>query len=98
LFGKALGLEWREFDSANEKRERYRSIAARLQSDWAFQIASKVEADGKSLKIYAAVSGMGYDRLGKILWGEVVVQLEDLGAAHSILGVELGVSRIKMHQ
>lgn len=89
-FGRARVISWLdENDDENKKRsgdERDRFAAARLQSQFAFLIRSRVRRKYKTLKAYADACGVPYDRLSKVMRGEVIMRFEDVVQAERILG------------
>jgi hypothetical protein len=55
---------------------------------------SQVKGRGLSrTKVYAQMAGIGYDRLVKMLRGEVIMRLEDVAAADRLLGGISGFTR-----
>lgn len=90
LFGKRFELTWREV----EERENARLAAAQLQNRYAVFIRHQVRAKSKSLKIYAITAGVSYDRLMKMLRGDVIMRLEDLGMAHYLLKLDIGLDQL----
>jgi transcriptional regulator with XRE-family HTH domain len=60
--------------------------AARLQHLYALRIRQALKSKNRSLKQFAADSGVGYDRMTKMLRGQALMRLEDIAAADHLLG------------
>lgn len=100
LFGKRFELTWREV----EGRENARLAAAQLQNRYAVFIRHQVRTKSKpqdpkslkpkSLEIYAIAADISYDRLMKMLRGDVIMRLEDLGMARYVLGLDIGLDQL----
>lgn len=80
----------------------WRLQAAQMQHYYAMRIRAAI-ADGTQVKgrglsrtkVYAQMAGIGYDRLVKMLRGEVIMRLEDVAAADRLLGGISGFTRIE---
>ncbi|WP_168626986.1 hypothetical protein [Cryobacterium sp. BB307] len=81
-FGKALHVRWRPLTGA----EASRIAAARMQHLWAVRIRERARAERIPLKMYAERVGTSYDRLLKLLRGDLIMRLEDVGMAELVLG------------
>jgi hypothetical protein len=100
LFGKRFELTWCEV----EARENARLAAAQLQNRYAVLIRHLVRTKYKPLdhkppkpnplKIYAIAAGISYDRLMKMLRGDVIMRVEDLGMAHYLLKLDIGLDQL----
>lgn len=82
-FGKNLPIEWLVGTS---DLERSRIEAARLQHRLALKINARLHASGHSIRSYAELAGIGYDRMAKVLRGEALMRLEDVSDAQRLLG------------
>ena len=60
--------------------------AAQYQHAYALRIRSRMESQKVSAKAYADQTNTQYDRLVKILRGQVLMRLEDLAAADRVFG------------
>ena len=76
-FGRASTVDWNVPESGEETR----TEAARLQHHYAVRIRREARNRYGSVSRYAETIGQTADRLGKILRGEAVMQLEDIAAA-----------------
>ena len=90
LFGKRFELTWR----AVEERENARLAAAQLQNRYAVFIRHQVRTQKKTLEVYAITADISYDRLMKMLRGDVIMRLEDLGMAHYLLKLDIGLDQL----
>lgn len=82
-FGRAEALRWKSSDSIVESN---RIQAARVQHFYALRIRKRIADQLMTPKQYALKAGISYDRLMKILRGEMIMRLEDIAAADLILG------------
>lgn len=82
-FGKVLALNW--IDSHSDL-EASRIAAAQLQHALAVRIMRQLKEKGLSIRDYAALAHIGYDRMAKVLRGEAVMRLEDVADAQRLLG------------
>lgn len=62
--------------------------AAKIQHFFAWRIRSELKRLGRPAKSYAIFAHTSYDRLMKMLRGEVIMRLEDLGRAELYFGLE----------
>jgi len=100
LFGKRFELTWREV----EGRENARLAAAQLQNRYAVLIRHQVRIRSKPrnpkspqpnpLDIYAIAADISYDRLMKMLRGDVIMRLENLGMARYVLELDIGLDHL----
>ena len=82
-FGRAELLRWKTSDTiAGSARIR----AARLQHLYAIRIRKRIIDERTTAKEFASNAGISYDRLMKVLRGEMIMRLEDIAAADLILG------------
>lgn len=82
-FGKAEEISWLEGTTDIEVS---RIEAARLQHALALKITRRLQNEGHSIRSYATLAGIGYDRMAKVLRGEAVMRLEDVSDAERLLG------------
>ncbi|WP_418606163.1 hypothetical protein [Georgenia sp. SUBG003] len=82
-FGKDEHIAWR---SVSGEDHAARLETARLQNTIAARIAAKLRSRGLTVKDYAALAGVGYDRMLKVLRGDVLMRLEDVSDAERLLG------------
>lgn len=59
--------------------------AAKMQHHCAVQIRERMKEKKLTLKAYARATGSSYDRIGKMLRGEVIMRLEDIAIADIVL-------------
>lgn len=89
-FGRTRQIGWvDDNDEPSRVRSSYeqdRIAAARLQHRYAVVIRRRAREECGSLKAYAAKCEMPYDRLSKVMRGEVIMRLEDIAQAERILG------------
>lgn len=83
LFGKARRIDWLD---AHTNSEESRIEAARLQHFFAVRMTVKIREEGHTIRSYAVLAGVGYDRMAKVLRGEAVMRLEDVSDAERLLG------------
>jgi hypothetical protein len=81
-FGKVESIRWVEPESATDAD---RILASKLQHGYAFRINRRLREIGKSVRDYADMTGIGYDRITKVLRGEAVMRLEDVAQAERLL-------------
>lgn len=81
-FGKVASIRWIE---AKSPREADRILASKLQHEYAVRINRRLKETGKSVREYAAMTGIGYDRVTRVLRGEAVMRLEDVAQAERLL-------------
>lgn len=82
-FGRAELLRWKTSDTiAGSARIR----AARLQHLYAIRIRKRIIDERTTAKEFASNAGISYDRLMKVLRGEMIMRLEDIAAADLVLG------------
>lgn len=82
-FGVHVDTEFVEPSSLNETAV---VAASKLQHGYAIQIRKRAIERGIGLADYAVRAGMSYDRLTKLLRGEIVMRLEDIAMAELLLG------------
>ena len=89
-FGRTREIGWvDDTDGPDKVRSTYeqdRFAAARLQHQYAVGIRRRARTKHGSLKVYAEECGIPYDRLAKVMRGEVIMRLEDIVQAERILG------------
>lgn len=90
-FGRRLVAEWRTPDSNWTAKEVAQLEAARLQHRIAYGILEVYLPSSPTGTITAlsAELGMTYDRLQRMLNGQVVMQLEDIGLFGSLDGFDV---------
>lgn len=82
-FGKSTDITWVPATSSEMVR---RIEASRLQHEFALVIRRRLVARSESIRQYSARVGIGYDRMAKVLRGEVIMRLEDIADADRLLG------------
>ncbi|MEY9777205.1 hypothetical protein [Arthrobacter sp. MW3 TE3886] len=82
-FGKVAEISWLK---GTTELEVSRIEAARLQHALALKITSRLRDRGYSIRSYAELAGIGYDRMAKVLRGDAVMRLEDVSDAERLLG------------
>ncbi len=90
LFGRSAAIEWKRPTNEIELRQQY---AARIQNLYATRIRARLKLRKMKLTAYAARTGKGYDRLSKVLRGEVLMRIEDVADAEYLLqgGIATGL-------
>ncbi len=76
-YGRAGVLSW----CAVDERDKAKLVAAKLQHEYALRIRTVACRKYGSLRGYARVAGLNYDRLSKVVRGEVLMRLEDIAMA-----------------
>lgn len=84
-FGKVRDIPW----VTPDPKDLHLLHAATLQHFFAWRIRSELRKSGRSAKSYATFAHTSYDRLMKMLRGEVIMRMEDLGRAQAFFGVEI---------
>lgn len=82
-FGKVAEISWLQGSSEAEASQ---IEAARLQHALALKITGRLRERGYSIRAYADLAGVGYDRMAKVLRGEALMRLEDVSDAERLLG------------
>lgn len=82
LFGRSAAIEWKRPSGEIELREQF---AARVQNLWASRIRARLRLRKIKISAYAARTGKGYDRLSKVLRGDVLMRIEDIADAEFLL-------------
>lgn len=82
-FGKVTEISWLQGTSESEASQ---IDAARLQHTLALKITGRLRERGYSIRTYADLAGVGYDRMAKVLRGEALMRLEDVSDAERLLG------------
>lgn len=82
-FGKVADISWLQGTSESEASQ---IEAARLQHALALKITGRLRERGHSIRTYADLAGIGYDRMAKVLRGEALMRLEDVSDAERLLG------------
>ena len=82
-FGQAEVLRWKSGESVGDAT---RIRAAKLQHFYSIRIRQRIKDKRLTAKQFASESGISYDRLMKVLRGEMIMRLEDIAAADLILG------------
>lgn len=82
-FGRAEDIPWL---SATSNAQQSRLDTARLQSLFAARIRARLHDRRLTIKQYADMVDIGYDRMAKVLRGETLMRLEDIADAERVLG------------
>jgi hypothetical protein len=82
-FGRAARLTW---PPPLTRKDAVRRRAAQLQHRYALRIRARLVAKRLNVSGYAKEAGTNYDRLARVLRGEVVMRLEDIALADLVLG------------
>jgi hypothetical protein len=82
-FGKAANVRW---ISAATDSDADLCLAAQLQHTYAVRINLRLRDMKKSVRDYSHMTGIGYDRLAKVLRGDAIMRLEDIAQAERLLG------------
>ena len=86
-FGKAANLGWIT-PTTDEETDLCRT--AQLQHSYAVRINRRLREMDKTVRDYSRMTGIGYDRLAKVLRGDAIMRLEDIAQAERLLGEILG--------
>ena len=81
-FGRGENLIWKTSDVPVEST---RIRAAKIQHFYSLRIRKRMADKPMSAKQFASESGIRYDRLMKVLRGEMIMRLEDIAAADLVL-------------
>ena len=87
-YGKKESVRWLD-DADLDGLELDRLGAAKLQHDVAVRIHRQVSKRYFSLRHYAEHTGQRYERLARVLRGEIVMRLDDVANANRHLDLEL---------
>lgn len=91
-FGHDADLVWKKQETSELRVVRR---AAQLQHLYAVRIRARIKKGPGSLKGYAQLSGIKYDRLVKLLRGEVILRLDDIALADILLGEVSEISLVQ---
>ena len=83
-FGKAEFVIWRENPKSPTAAEYL--ATAKMQHAYAVVIRKRARTKYQSIKGYAEACGVSYDRMTKVLRGEALMRLDDIGQAQHLLG------------
>lgn len=83
LFGKAPKVPW---TSQTTQARKERLEAARMQHLYAVVIRDRIKTRYGSIRAYAAAAGQDEQRLARVLRGQTVMRLDDIGTAIVLLG------------
>ncbi len=83
LFGKSDFVFWLEPRNDMERRN---FQTAYMQHAYCWAIRSKARDKFNSIERYAKATGQKYDRLARVLRGQHVLRLDDIGLAIVVLG------------
>lgn len=86
-FGRRVDVQWRHPSSDGERSE---LDAVRRQHLVTVRIRRALDEQGRTIRWYARQAGCGYDRMTKLLRGEIVMRLQDITDAERIL--RLGIT------
>ena len=82
-FGRKVNCKWRDsLDSAD-------LATAEVQHRFAISVKERVRAEYGSLRTYCEETGQNYQRLGRILRGELPLAINDIASASEHLGVSV---------
>jgi len=81
-FGRAAVIQWRH---PNRDWAKDQAVAAWMQHVYAVRINKSLRDRGMSLADYAKETGQSYDKVSKMLRGEVIMRLDDIAQAHRLL-------------
>lgn len=91
-FGKYEEISWLTPATVAEQD---RLWAARWHHLYACRINKRLREGGRTVAEYAEMTGSGYDRLSKMLRGDVLIKFEDVAQAERLLG---RILRVKPRQ
>lgn len=83
LFGKTPVVPWA---SQTSPARLERLEAARMQHLYALVIRDRIKSRHRSIRDYAAAVGQDEQRLARVLRGQTVMRLDDIGTANVALG------------
>ena len=93
IFGKHIAIAWLE---PRNIEERQRFEAAYMQHAYCWAIRKQVRNRFKTIQRYAAATEQKYDRLARVLRGQHVLRLDDIGLATAVLSDVHGNARDAM--
>lgn len=93
-FGKARNIDWLKPAQA----QLHFLAASKIQHAFAWRIRLALKESALPAKTYAIRSGTSYDRLMKMLRGETIMRLEDLGQAEALLDMSVLTSTTPRRQ
>ena|SRR5690554_4869304 len=83
LFGKMANVQWRMPKDAAEIAQQ---SAARLQHGFSLLIKQQLLKQEITVREFCSAAGKSYDRMLRVLNGQMVMKLEDVGIAEVLLG------------
>ena len=87
-FGVDPELVWRPTSARASADEQDQRGAAKLQHRLAIDIRKEAARQHESVRAYCEYHGLSYQRMTRMLRGEIVMRLEDAANARRNLGVE----------
>ncbi|RYD00125.1 hypothetical protein SJ20_05790 [Micrococcus sp. MS-ASIII-49] len=81
-FGRRLDVRWRDPATSVDRSE---LDAARRQNLVTVRIRGALDEQGRTIRWYAQQVGCSYDRMTRLLRGEIVMRLQDITDAERIL-------------
>lgn len=87
-FGSVRKIRWKAEDSLSGEELDY-LLASQLQHTYAVKINEQITNLHGTVREYAKVAGHNYQRLGRMLRGEIVMRLDDISNAERQLGIGL---------
>ncbi|MEX1080161.1 MAG: hypothetical protein WED09_13760 [Homoserinimonas sp.] len=87
-FGRVRKVRWKP-DEAFTGSELDYLLASKMQHAYAVVINEQILDHHGSIREYAASAGHNYQRLGRMLRGEIVMRLDDITNAERQLGIGL---------
>ncbi|QEE62450.1 hypothetical protein FVA74_13365 [Salinibacterium sp. dk2585] len=90
-FGKRADIRWRSTEEFDD-REVDQLVASRFQHQCAVEVRARIAQRYPSLSEFADLAGLKYERLARVLRGEVIMRLEDVAMAQRLLGFQ-GLAR-----
>lgn len=82
-FGRVEVIRWK---AGTLPAEKARVGAAQMQHVYSLRIRQRIEERSWSAGRYAQLAGTSYDRLMKLLRGEIILRLEDIAMADLLVG------------
>lgn len=87
-FGSVRKIRWKPVGALSGPQLDY-LLASQLQHAYAVRINEQITKLHGSVREYAKAAGHNYQRLGRMLRGEIVMRLDDISNAERQLGIGL---------
>ena len=85
-FGRTSEIEWTELESAADVMP---LAAAKLQHRWVLAVRGAMRDQSLTRKATAFRMGMKYARFGRLMRGEIALQVPDIALAQVVLSIQV---------